>query len=154
MGKDKRKTAHSENESSARDSNVIDAWFRLQKANSMTLLVTTIRSYHNTLNEDPLITLMNPRIPSAYTCASWSRACCTIHPRYLIGHSHYKYSRLERYSSKMFEKWTIKFSIKNKNNFVWNFLSKCNAFLEAIDNSNSFWSCCFNINNCARCTQI
>lgn len=71
MGKDKRKTAHSENESSARDSNVIDAWFRLQKANSMTLLVTTIRSYHNTLNEDPLITLMNPRIPSAYT---WAQA--------------------------------------------------------------------------------
>lgn len=35
------------------------------------------RSFHNTLNEGPLITLMNPRIPSAYAWTSWSRACYT-----------------------------------------------------------------------------
>lgn len=51
----------------ARDSNVIDA-FRLRKANPMDPLASTPRSFHNTLNEGPLITLMNPRIPSgSYT---------------------------------------------------------------------------------------
>lgn len=66
MAKDKDGVAHNENESSARDSNVIDAWFRLQKANPMAPLVRTgPRSFHNALNEGPLITLMNPRIPSA-----------------------------------------------------------------------------------------
>ena len=41
MAKDKDRVAQNENESSARDSNVIDAWFRLQKANPMAQLVRT-----------------------------------------------------------------------------------------------------------------
>lgn len=52
-------------ERGTRDSNVIDAWFRLQKASRCR--GPLVKTFRNTLNEGLLITLMNPRILSSYT---------------------------------------------------------------------------------------